>query len=269
MSNSPDILTRIVSSKQKELAETKLAVTVSQLHALIARQTPPRNFGAALRGDKVRLIAEIKKASPSKGLLCPQFEPMSLAKTYAENGAAAISVLTESQFFLGSTSHLWAIRQAQVQNNLPGIPLLRKDFIFEEYQVLESRAIGADAILLIVAILDDAHLKALIEASYRLKMRCLVEVHDAEEVRRALAVGAGIIGINNRDLRTFRVDIAATERLRPLIPDDRIVVSESGIEFRSDMRRLQRAGVQAALVGEALVTAADIPAKVRELACLE
>lgn len=266
MSSNSGILEQIVSSKREELQQAKRRVPLSQLQALIAEQTPTADFASALRGDRVRLIAEVKKASPSKGLLCPDFDPLSLARTYAENGAASISVLTESRFFLGSTEHLSAIRRAQAEGFMPRVPLLRKDFLFDPYQVQESRAIGADALLLIVAILDDALLGSLLRLSHRLEMKCLVEVHDVEQTRRAVAAGAKVIGINNRDLKTFKVDIATTERLRPLIPDDCIVVSESGIETRHDMERLSRCRVHAALVGEALVTARDVAAKVRELA---
>ena len=236
-----------------------------QLFNRIAGQTKPLDFAAALKEKTVRLIAEVKKASPSKGLLCPVFDPLSLARTYAENGAAAISVLTESQYFLGAPEHLAGIRAAQKAGKMPSVPLLRKDFIFEPYQICESRALGADALLLIVAILTDDQMAELLRLSHQLGMKCLVEVHNAEETRRAVASGAGIIGINNRDLKTFVVDISTTEQLRPLIPDDRIVVSESGIDNRADMERLARCKVQAALVGEALVTSGDIAAKMKAL----
>ncbi|MDO8491126.1 MAG: indole-3-glycerol phosphate synthase TrpC [Dehalococcoidia bacterium] len=266
MSTDSNVLDRIVSSKRLELEQTRRAHPLPQLFNRIAGQTKPLDFAVALRGQKVRLIAEVKKASPSKGLLCPLFDPLSLAGTYAENGAAAISVLTESQHFLGSTEHLTAIRQAQTQGKMRKVPLLRKDFLFDPYQIYESRAIGADALLLIVAVLGDTELRELLQLSRQLGMRCLVEVHNEDEVERAVSSGAGIIGINNRDLKTFVVDIATTERLRPLILGDRIVVSESGIETRADMDRLRRCKVHAALVGEALVTASDVAAKVRELA---
>ena len=184
---------------------------------------------------------------------------MALAKTYARNGAAAISVLTEVNHFQGSLEHLAAIREAV------NIPLLRKDFIFDEYQVYESAAYGADAILLIVAILSPEHLEELLTLSRNLCLSCLVEVHNEEELFKALLAGAEIIGINNRDLNTFKVDTNTTRRLRLLIPEGQIVVSESGISNKDDIKKMKECKVNAVLVGEALVTAPDIPAKMKEL----
>lgn len=187
---------------------------------------------------------------------------MELARTYAENGASAISVLTEVDYFQGSLQYLADIRGTP---GLEGIPLLRKDFLFSPYQIHQSRAFGADAILLIVAILSGEELVFLLSLAHELGMQCLVEVHDRAELRRALQTDAKIIGINNRNLRTFAVDITTTEQLCPLIPPDRIIVSESGIKERKDIQRLQNCGVNAVLIGETLVTAGDVAAKLREL----
>ncbi|OGO45390.1 MAG: indole-3-glycerol phosphate synthase, partial [Chloroflexi bacterium RBG_16_60_22] len=217
------------------------------------------DFAAALRGDKVRLIAEVKKASPTRGLLCPDFDPVALAKTYARHGAAAVSVLTEVNYFQGSLEHLAAVKEAV------DIPVLRKDFIFDEYQVYESAAYGADALLLIAAVLDPPETARLLALSRSLGLRCLVEVHNEDELMMALLAGAGIIGINNRNLRTFRVDTNTTRRLRLLVPRENIVVSESGIRNAADMKKMKECKVNAVLVGEALVTAPDIPAKIKEL----
>lgn len=255
------ILDRIVEHKRRELAAAKVAVPLAELRALAESSPAARDFAAALRGPRVALIAEVKKASPSKGVLREDFKAVSLARAYADAGAAAISVLTDQEHFQGTLEHLRAIRGA-----LPdGPPLLRKDFLFDEYQVYEARANGGDALLLIAAMLEKKALAELIRLTGALGMTALVEVHDEAEVERTLNAGAGIIGINNRDLRTFDVDLATTERLRPLIPGDRTVVAESGIFTHEDMRRLEACGVQAVLIGEALVTAPDPGAKMREL----
>jgi len=254
------ILDQIIEAKAEELARGKQNISLSELEALSRKKPPPLGFASALRGDEVRLIAEVKKASPSKGLICPDLDPVRLAKSYADNGAAAISVLTESRYFQGSLEHLAAIRR-----ELEEIPLLRKDFIFDPYQVYESRAYGADALLLIVSILSNEQLKELLSLSHRLGMQCLVEVHNEAELESALLGGARIIGINNRNLGSFAVDLSTTKRLRPLVPPGRIVVSESGIRNRADVQSLREWGVDAILVGEALVTASDVAAKMREL----
>jgi indole-3-glycerol phosphate synthase len=216
----------------------------------------------ALRGERIQLIAEIKKASPSKGIICSDFNPVKIARIYASNGASAISVLTEGKYFKGSLNHLQDIRKA-LGNKRP--PLLRKDFICDPYQVYESRAYGADSLLLIMAILTPEKLKELLRISYKLGMNCLVEVHSRAELETALGSGARIIGLNNRDLKTFTVDLATTKCLRPLVPKDQIVVSESGISNRSDMEKLQRWGVDAVLIGESLMSAPDIATKMRGL----
>ena len=253
------MLDRIVAEKRKEVAQRKRSLPLSILKERIAQCQTPLDFTAAISGEGIRLIAEVKRASPSRGILCPDFDPGALAKTYAHAGAAAISVLTEVNYFEGNLDHLVAIRK-EVR-----LPLLRKDFIFDPYQIYESRAYGADALLLIVAILSQERLEELLSLSRNLGLRCLVEVHNESEVERALSSGAEIIGINNRDLTTFSVDINTTHRLRPLIPQGRIVVSESGISRREDVEKLKEWGVRAVLVGEALVTAEDIPTKMKEL----
>ena len=257
----PSILDRIVSDKREELARQKELLSLDDLeHHIKARQTP-LDFSRALSGRGVQLIAEVKKSSPSRGLLCPDFDPVRIAGTYASNGAAAISVLTDPRFE-GEPDHLVQIKQSGVSQRAP---VLRKDFIFDPYQVYEARAIGADALLLIVAILSPEQLKELLSLAHRLWMQCLVEIHDRAELQIALDAGSEIIGINNRDLITFTTDLAVTERLAPLIPRGKVIVSESGISSREHLRLLGNIGVNAVLVGEALVTAPDIGHKVREL----
>lgn len=254
-------LDRIVADKREELAAANAATSASELEARVAEAPQVRSFIEALREPALSLIAEVKKASPSKGLLRADFNAVDLARQYASGGASAISVLTDEKHFQGSLEHLAAIRQV-----LPdGPPLLRKDFVFDEYQVLEARAYGADAVLLIVAMLEQSLLEALMNAIRALGMTSLVEVHDEAEIERAAAAGSELIGINNRDLRTFDVDLVTTERLRPLAPADSVVVAESGIFTRDDMRRLETIDVHAVLVGEALVKEPDPAAKVREL----
>ena len=255
------ILDDIVKAKMKQLARCKRSVPLSRMkERALERGLKTVDFAAALRGDSVKLIAEVKKASPSRGVMCPDIDPVKLAQTYVSNGAAAVSVLTEEHYFEGSLEQLAAIR-----TGIGTTPILRKDFIFEPYQIYESRAHGADALLLIVAMLSSETLEELLSLSRALGMRCLVEIHDEEELERALACGATVIGINNRDLRTFRVKLDTTRRLRPMIPPDRLVVSESGIRCRDDIRKLKEWDVDAVLVGEALVSADDVAQKVREL----
>ena len=258
------ILDKIIADVKIDLAEKKKLVSLAEMKKSASAAAPPLDFAAALRGNKVRLIAEVKKASPSKGIICPDFNPVNIAKTYADNGAAAISVLTEPKYFLGSLDYLLNIKKALAARPLP-LPLLRKDFIIDPYQVYEARAYGADCLLLIVAILSPAQLSELLQLSQQLGMMNLVEVHNAAELEIALKSGAPIIGINNRDLNTFKVDLKTTSTLRSLIPPGRLVVSESGIKTRKDMQQLQEWGVNAALIGEALMTSPDIAAKMREL----
>jgi indole-3-glycerol phosphate synthase len=253
------MLDKIIAQKREEVEQRKKEATITYLQQLIAQQKPVLDLTLALKGEHIRMIAEVKQASPSRGMLSPNFNPIELAQTYAEGGAAAISVLTEANYFMGSIEHLAAIKE------VVGLPLLRKDFIFDPYQVYESRAYGADALLLIAAILSQRQLKELVSLSHSFGLRCLVEVHNEGEVERAVLSEAEIIGINNRDLNTFTVDITTTRRLQPLIPQEKIVVSESGIKSRRDIEKLREWGVDAVLVGEALVTAGDVRAKIKEL----
>jgi indole-3-glycerol phosphate synthase len=257
----PNILDEIVAAKQEELAAVKAAAPLAVVQERIAGRSAPLSLAGALRGGEVRLIAEVKKASPSRGLLCPDFDPVRLAATYADNGASAISVLTDPRF-QGEPEHLSVIKESGVSASAP---VLRKDFIFEPYQVYEARAMGADAYLLIVAILSASQLGELLALGQELGMDALVEIHDSEELQTALDARAEIVGINNRDLRTFNTDLATTEGLVPLVPGDKVIVSESGIFTPDHLQRLGRLGVNAVLVGEALVTAPDTAAKVREL----
>ncbi len=260
--DTPDILKEIIEVKRRELERLKVEAPIDHLERRIESQTPALNLAGALLGDTVRIIAELKKASPVKGLLRPNFDAVALASAYADNGAAAISVLTNVDHFEGSLEDMEA---AHGVVNERGLPVIRKDFIFDPYQVYEARAYGADAILLIVAALTPDCLVELTETARRFWMQCLVEVHEEAELKVALDAGAEIIGINNRDLRTFRTDLAVTERLVPLIPSDRIIVSESGIKGRDDILRLKSAGAHAALIGESLITAPDPGARLREL----
>jgi indole-3-glycerol phosphate synthase len=255
------ILDRIVSHNLQELEHKKRRLPLAELQRIASEQPPALDLASALRGDGIRLIAEVKKASPSRGVIRSNFDPVEIAKIYAGNGAAAISILTEARHFQGSLDHLKTIKTI-----LPDkLPLLRKDFIIDSYQIYESRAYGADSLLLIVAILEPEMLRELLQLSHELNMSCLVEVHNEAEVEIALTSQAKIIGINNRNLNTFDVDIATTERLRPLIPADRIVVSESGIKERTDIEKLRRLDIDAVLIGESLMSAPDIAAKMREL----
>ncbi len=253
------MLDEIVTKKRKEVEQRKKILPLAQLKKRIAQQKPPLNFALALKGKPMRLIAEVKQASPSRGILCPNFNPTEMATTYAQGGANAISVLTEVNYFKGSIDYLAAIRE------VVKLPLLRKDFIFDPYQVYESRAYGADALLLIVAVLSQEQLKELLSTSHSLGLKCLVEVHNETDVERALLSGAKIIGINNRDLNTFTVDISTTGQLRPLIPRQKIVVAESGARKRKDVEKLMDWRVDAVLIGEALVTANNILTKMKEL----
>ena len=257
----PSILDEIVAAKRGEVAAAKRGAPLAAVERAAAEQARPLNLSGALIGGGVRLIAEVKKASPSRGLLAPDFDPVRLAGTYVANGAAAVSCLTDPRF-QGELAHLSRIKESGASGRAP---VLRKDFIFDPYQVYEARAAGADGLLLIVAILEPSLLKELLERAQSLWMQCLVEVHDEGELETALEAGAEIIGINNRDLHTFTTDLAVTGRLAPLVPRGRVLVSESGIFSRDDLRQLNRYRVNAVLVGEALVTAPDVAAKVREL----
>lgn len=260
------LLTEIFARKRDEAA-ARTRLPVRELEALARAAPPPPDFSAALRRETSlapRLIAEVKRRSPSRGVLRTRFDPCSLARTYAENGAAAISVLTDEPYFGGSLEHLRRIAALDL-----GLPLLRKDFIFDRYQLLEARAAGASAVLLIVAMLDPALLGDLIQAAGELGLEALVETHTPAEIETALRAGARIVGINNRDLHTFQVRLETALRLRPLIPPGVAAVAESGIRTSADVARLAKAGMDALLIGEALVTAPDVAAKVRALAGLE
>jgi indole-3-glycerol phosphate synthase len=258
------ILEQIVEHKLREVALRKAAHPQLELERSCVGAAPARDFEAALRSPpgEVRLIAEIKHASPSRGVFTESFDPVGLARTYATNGAAAISVLTDEKFFRGHLDHLTVVRR------LVGVPLLRKDFTLDEYQVWEARAAGADAVLLIVSILEPRQLRDLMNAAKALGLGALVEVHTREELDVALGAGASVIGVNNRNLKTFETSIENTLGLLPLIPPGPVVVSESGFFNATDVRRVVAAGAHAVLIGEALVRAQDVGAKVRELALL-
>ena len=257
----PNILDEIVTAKRAELTESKSRVSLADLESVAADQPRPLNMSGALLGGGVRLIAEVKKASPSRGLLMPEFDHLKLAEIYAANGAAAISCLTDPRF-KGELAHLREIKETGSSQR---VPVMRKDFIFDPYQVAETRAAGADAMLIIVAILEPTQLKELLAAAQEHWMQCLVEVHNEAELDKAVEAGAEVVGINNRDLRTFTTDLAVTERLAPLVPRGKQIVSESGIFTRDHLRQMNRHRVDAVLVGEALVTASDVGEKVREL----
>ncbi len=247
------ILDRILATKRQELARAKASVSEAEIRRRAVEAPPPRDLAAALRPPgPIRLIAEVKKASPSKGVIRPDFDPVAIAQVYEAHGAAALSVLTDERYFQGRLADLCRVRAAV------GIPVLRKDFVIEPYQVFEARAAGADAVLLIAECLDDMALGALYALICRLGMTPLVEVYRPENLARVVEMGAAVIGINNRDLRTFEVDLGHTLRLRAQVPADRILVSESGIRSRADALRLEAAGVHAMLVGESLMRQADI-----------
>jgi indole-3-glycerol phosphate synthase len=254
------ILDRILANKYLEVAQRRIAMPIEPLREQALAQTPPRDFlGALKQGGRPALIAECKKASPSKGLLRSEYDPAQLARTYAENGAAALSVLTDEKFFQGALNDLSAAREAA------GLPALRKDFIVDAYQVYEARAAGADAVLLIVAVLRLEQLWELHQLIGELGMTALVEVHDEAEVEIALQIAPKLLGVNNRNLHDFTVDLQTTGRLRKSIPAEIALVAESGIHTADDVARVRDMGVDAILVGEALVTASDVGAKVREL----
>ena len=254
-----DFLARIAAHKRDEVAQRAAARPLSVLEKALENAPPPRDFRAALEGPPPRLIAEIKRVSPAKGALNEGLRPAHLASLYARAGAHALSVLTDERFFHGSDADLQEARAAVA------LPVLRKDFVVSPYQVYEARTLGADGILLIAALLSTEELAELHALTNALGMAALVEVHAPEEVERALGAGAALVGINNRDLATFAVDLATTTAVRPLLPEDVIVVSESGIATADDVRTVLTAGVRAILVGEALVTAEDPAARIREL----
>lgn len=244
------VLDRIMSWKRQEVARQMEDVPLAEVKALASLTDPPLSFSAALTAESgASLIAEVKRASPSKGLIAKDWSPTAIAETYAASGAAAISCLTDARFFQGQLAYLAEIVEHLRARNL-STPLLRKEFIFHPYQVYEARAAGADALLLIVGVLGDTDLRELIDLTNRLGMDALVEVHDGEEVARALAAEAQVIGVNNRNLKTFEVDIETTGRLRELIPDDIVLIGESGIRNAADVRRMAEMRCDAILVGE-------------------
>lgn len=254
------VLSEILAAKRTEVDCARRRVPVLELERRVAECEPTRDFLGALRAARgTALIAEVKKASPSKGVIREDFDPVEIARSYQEGGATCLSVLTDEPYFQGHLSHLSLVRQAV------DLPLLRKDFTIDDYQLLESRAAGADAILLIAAALTKTELEWMLEGAHTLGMAAIVEVHDADELDEVLQSPAHIIGINNRDLHTFRTTLRTTLDLIPRVPKDRVVISESGVNHRSDVERLQDAGVHAILVGESLMREADVPAKVREL----
>ena len=260
---SGDILARILAAKAKEVAAAQAAKPLAALRDEVRTAPLVRDFAGALRSriaaGAAAVIAEIKKASPSRGVLRPIFDPAAIARRYEAGGATCLSVLTDREYFQGAPEHLVAARAAC------SLPVLRKDFVLDEYQVVESRALGADCILLIVAALDDARLKALEASAHELGMDVLAEVHDAAELDRALHLATPLIGINNRNLRTFDVALETTLDLLSRIPDERLVVTESGILAPTDVARMRAAGVHAFLVGEAFMRAADPGAALRAL----
>lgn len=256
----PSIIQKIVAYKKDELELRKKEVPLGYLKELSRTVDKIANFRAALQpSTRIHLIAEVKKASPSKGVLRTDFNPIEIAKIYEESGADAISVLTDRHFFQGDLEYL-----RQIHETVP-LPLLRKDFIFDSYQIYEARAFGASAILLIVALLEDSQLKDFLALARDLTLDCLVEIHTRQELDRALPLEAPILGINNRDLNTFHTDLATTFTLIPHIPQDRIIISESGIHCREDVLALKMAGVHGILVGESLMKSPDIKTKIKEL----
>lgn len=249
----PTILDKIVATKQAEIERAKSAMPAPEVRARVGDAPLVRDFFTPLAaGGPVKLIAEVKKASPSVGLIRADFDPVAIARTYELHGASCVSVLTDTEFFQGSLEYLRQIREAI------SLPLLRKDFVLDEYQVLEARAAGADAVLLIAECLDDCGLRSLFGAVCELGMTPLVELYEPENLERVLEAGATLIGVNNRNLHTFEVDLDRTIRMRLAVPDHCVLVGESGIKTRADVERLAAAGVDAMLVGESLSREPDI-----------
>ena len=257
-----DTLKRICQDKRAHVAARKAAMPLASVEEAARAATPPRGFLAALARavvDGYGLIAEIKRASPSKGLIRADFDPPQLARAYAAGGATCLSVLTDVPYFQGQDAFLTAARDAV------SLPALRKDFMLDPYQIVESRALGADCILLIMAALEDAQARELASAAEGLGMDVLVEVHDEAELDRAIALGARLLGINNRNLKTLKVDVATTERLAPRVPNDRLIVCESGLKTPADLARMAKIGARCFLVGESLMAQEDVAAATRAL----
>ena len=252
------VLGEIVAHKREELGERRRRAPLAEVRGRAAAADPPRPFLAALRGPRIRLIAEVKGASPSAGTIRPAFDPAEIARRYEVGGAAAISVLTDARYFGGADAHLAAVRQAV------GLPVLRKDFVVDPYQIYEARSIGADAALLIAAVLPAAALADLQALAQELGMAALVEVHTDDELEAALPARPALVGINNRNLNTLQTSLEVSRRLRPRIPGGVTVVAESGIEERAQVEELERLGVHAVLVGTALMRAPDPAVRVRE-----
>ncbi|MBS0209106.1 MAG: indole-3-glycerol phosphate synthase TrpC [Planctomycetes bacterium] len=256
----PTILDKIVASKREEIAAAKRSTPLAAVERQLADAPPVRNFFAALAaGGPIRLIAEVKKASPSKGVIRADFKPVAIAREYAAHGASCISVLTDGPYFQGQLDDLRAVRAAV------DVPVLRKDFILDEYQLFEARAAGADAALLIAECLDDCLLRSLVRRAIDLKLTPLVELYEPDNLQRVFDAGATLIGINNRNLHTFEVDLGHTIRMRERVPDECVLVGESGIATREDVLRLEAAGVDAMLVGETLMREPNVGAAVDRL----
>jgi len=254
-----ELLGTIVEHVKSQVEQRRRETPVSALRERPLFHTPTRNFAARLTGSARRIIAEVKRASPSKGLIRENFDPVAIAQDYARHGASAISVLTEERFFQGSLSTLEQIRRTV------NVPLLRKDFIVDPYQLTEARSYGADAVLLIAALLDSSLLQELREQATALSLDALVEVHTEEELNAAVKAGSQVVGINNRDLRTFQVSLATTERLAPLVPMGTLTVCESGIDSVEQIRRVEGLGIRVLLIGESLMRSAQPGEKLSQL----